>query len=512
MVENEAIIAFLIARMSSSDLIGNSVRGLMKILVIDDDDIALLVAKKILENDNYEVVIAKEGETALEILKSGTIKIVISDWNMPRINGIELCRQVRAFNIVGYIYFILVTVRSSKEDMLAGLSAGADDFISKPFEPAELLVRVRNAERVLAMERDLRQSEARNSALLSAIPDSILRIRRDGVFLDHTAGSSMLFNIPDEEINGSHLNSLLSDPLVDETLISINKALHTEEIQTMEFILKIGDSSHVFETRLKNSGADEVIAIIRDISGRARLDQMKSDFINRATHELRTPIATMLLMANLIDGHVTKEEYNEYWAVLKTELRRERMLVEDLLSAGRLESNQAHMHFRVIDVSNIIKESLRQFEQPAREKNIRISSHFSDELDETAYFIMADESALSQVFVNLLGNAIKFTPNNGKVDVFMKRHNDGLDISIRDTGMGIPSEDIPLLFNRFFRASNAINDEIPGTGIGLYIVRSILEKHGGTIKVHSEVNSGTEFEIWLPDTHLEQSAISDNLQ
>ena len=124
----------------------------MKILVVDDDDIALAVAKKILENDNHEVEIAENVEIALEILRSKDIQIVISDWNMPETTGIDFCEYVRSSPTIGYIYIILVTSRSSREDMLQGLSAGADDFISKPFEPAELLVRVRNAERVLALE------------------------------------------------------------------------------------------------------------------------------------------------------------------------------------------------------------------------------------------------------------------------------------------------------------------------------------------------------------------------
>jgi putative two-component system response regulator len=124
----------------------------MKILVVDDDEIALIVAKKILEKDRYEVELAEDVPSALNILRRSDIQIVISDWNMPELTGIDLCRTLRSTPSVGYIYIILVTARNSKEDMLLGLSAGADDFISKPLEPAELLVRVRNAERVLALE------------------------------------------------------------------------------------------------------------------------------------------------------------------------------------------------------------------------------------------------------------------------------------------------------------------------------------------------------------------------
>jgi signal transduction histidine kinase len=475
----------------------------MKILVIDDDEIALAVARRILENERYEVELAGDGEAALEILRSTDIQIVISDWNMPKITGIDLCHSLRAAPAARYIYIILVTARSSKEDMLLGLSAGADDFISKPFEPAELLVRVHNAERVLAMEMDLRQSERRNAALLSAVPDMMFRIRRDGVFLDYKASNPGLLVVPGEQIVGASIGAIMPEALVEKIMNCIEQALTTKEMQTLEYTLKIGDAAHVFEARFKDSGIDEVTAIVREISDRARLEQMKSDFINRATHELRTPIATMLLMVNLIDGDATAEEFTEYWNVLKSELSRERLLVEDLLSAGRLENNQFPVHFRFIDVTEILKITIRQLELLAKERNIRIGLQVSDDQDVTSHFINGDENGLTQVFVNLVGNAIKFSPAGGQVNIGLRSLNSGLAVTIQDSGIGIPSEDIPLLFNRFFRGSNAIENEIPGTGIGLFIVRSILEKHKGSIKVHSELGHGSQFDIWLPLNHQE---------
>jgi PAS domain S-box-containing protein len=470
----------------------------MKILVVDDDEIALAVVKKILENNHYEVVLADDGDAALEILRSKEIRIVISDWNMPKVTGTDLCRYIRSDPGVGYTYIILVSARSSKEDMIVGLSAGADDFISKPFEPAELLARVRTAERVLAMEKDIKQSESRNSALLGAIPDLIFRIRTDGAILDYKPSSNDVIGARAHNIKGELLSSLLPESLTHEAMISIQKALEKKEIQTMEFTQKIGDSSYVFEARIKDSGVDEVTAIVRDISDRARLDQMKSDFINRATHELRTPIATMLLMVNLMDGINTTEEYKEYWDVLKSELHREHLLVEDLLSAGRMESNQTKLNIHLINVAETLKQTVHKIGLSAKEKDMTLVLHVADEVSPTSYLIQADENALTQVFVNLLGNAVKFSLSGSTINVFLKKEIDGVGISIIDTGMGIPSEDIPLLFGRFFRGTNAIHEEIPGTGIGLYIVRSILEKHNGNIKVHSELGKGSQFDIWLP--------------
>ncbi len=124
----------------------------MKILLADDDEISLEIAKAVLESGGHQVICAPDGEAAFETLQREEIQVLISDWSMPRLDGIELCRRLRSSASIGYIYIIMVTSHNSKGDLLTGLSAGADDFITKPFEPAELLLRVRNGERVLALE------------------------------------------------------------------------------------------------------------------------------------------------------------------------------------------------------------------------------------------------------------------------------------------------------------------------------------------------------------------------
>ncbi|MCX7048920.1 MAG: response regulator [Candidatus Sumerlaeota bacterium] len=124
----------------------------MRILVVDDDDIAREIACKVLSTTGHDIVRASDGVEALEIVRKGEIQVVVSDWVMPRMDGIELCQQIRSGTSMGYIYFILVTARSSREDLISGLAAGADDFITKPFDPAEMLMRLNTAQRVLALE------------------------------------------------------------------------------------------------------------------------------------------------------------------------------------------------------------------------------------------------------------------------------------------------------------------------------------------------------------------------
>lgn len=124
----------------------------MRILIVDDNKIALTVLRNALEHNGYEVVTATDGQQALAILRSGSCRLVISDWEMPHMNGIELCRAIRSEDMLGYVYVILLTGHNLPEEKVEGLRAGADDFISKPFDPPELLARIQTAERILSLE------------------------------------------------------------------------------------------------------------------------------------------------------------------------------------------------------------------------------------------------------------------------------------------------------------------------------------------------------------------------
>lgn len=481
------------------------------ILIVDDTPENLRLLNQIL-SQYYKVRLAPSGIIGLAAARSTPPDLILLDIMMPAMNGFEVATQLKADQSTADIPIIFMSALDDTDSKVRGFAAGGIDYITKPFQEVEVLARVRThmsvhtlykraqaeiAERMRA-ENDLRESEFRIRALLSAVPDTMYRIRRDGVFLDFKASSNDLLFAPPDQITGAMLMDILDEPLAKKFMTCLTKVLENQEIQTLEYTLKKDDASRVFEARFKDSGAEEVTVIVRDISDRARLEQMKSDFINRATHELRTPIAAMILMVELLDGKISVEERAEYWEILKNELGRERTLVEDLLSAGRLESDQAQWKFRLIDVAKIAQQTLAQFEMPAREKAVTMSFQTLGGVDESSFVILADEKSLVQVFVNLVGNAIKFTPTNGNVNIVLKRIDAGLQISISDTGIGIPSEDIPMLFNRFFRGTNAIDEEIQGTGIGLFIVQSILEKHKGTIKVRSKLGQGTQFDIWLP--------------
>ena len=248
------------------------------------------------------------------------------------------------------------------------------------------------------------------------------------------------------------------------------------------------------EASLVKNGKNEALLFAHDISERSRLEKMKSDFINRASHELRTPLTGAILMSELLDMDVSDEEYKTYWSHLKGELSRQRSLVERLLTVGRLETGSLKLKPEPLDIKPILQEAQNSVYSQALIRSIKIEA----EIPELMPLIIGDHGALEQVFTNLLNNAVKFSRDNSQVSLWADIKDKGISVWIKDQGMGIPAGDISHLFEGFFRAQNVIEKSIPGSGVGLYIVKSIIEELGGKVSVNSVLNEGAVFEVWLP--------------
>jgi len=345
-------------------------------------------------------------------------------------------------------------------------------------------------------EDALRQSEARNAALLDAIPDDIFRIDSDGRILDAVFSDNKSPWHSKGEFKTMSIFDYLDTDLARIGMEAIQQALVSGKSQTTEYQMFVDNQLQYYEARVVASGKDEVIAIVRNTSEKARLEQMKTDFISRATHDLRTPLTTILLMVRLLEGDCTPEERKEFWQVLKDELEKERLLIEDLLTVGRLESNRWNVRKQPVNPIEPLMNAINSIAPQAVSKQVEINLIETP----TDFQVMGDAPSLQQVFTNLLNNAVKFTATGGWVNICSFAQGGKGYFQIRDNGMGIPPEDLPNLFSRFFRSKNAIEQEVPGSGIGLFIVKSIIEHFDGQIRVESQLGSGTMMEFWLPLT------------
>jgi PAS domain S-box-containing protein len=340
-------------------------------------------------------------------------------------------------------------------------------------------------------EETIRLNEARNRAILSALPDLLIRIDINGMILDYSANPDHPLYLHRDVISGKKLSGIWPQEVVETITGRDNRdafvSSHVVEGFRLPFINK------VYESRLYPISPSEALVVIRDITDQAQLNEMKSDFINRASHELRTPLTSAMLMAELIQEGGTQEELDEYWRTLSSELNRQKILIDRLLIAGRLESGMMTLEHAPIDLIPVLEESIMAVKAIANKR--RVDLELSTE--RRPVLILGDKSGLQQVFINLINNAAKFSPEGSAVTIDVTEAEDEVRVSISDQGLGIPSEAVGHLFERFYRAKNVTIAEIPGSGIGLYIVRSIVEELGGRINVKSELNKGTTFIISL---------------
>jgi len=340
-------------------------------------------------------------------------------------------------------------------------------------------------------EEALRSSEARNRIILSALPDLLIRVDSNGTILDYSANPEHPLYLHRDVITGKRLAEIWPQEVAQQ-IMGEGHGHGFRSPQVLErFTLPF--SRDEYEARLVPINLREALIVIRDITKRVQLDQMKSDFINRASHELRTPLTSSILMAELIQEGGTPEELDEYWRTLKSELNRQKILIDRLLVAGRLESGMMKLDHVPVDLIRVLRESAQAVQPIAYKRKVRVALNG---LDQSAQ-VMGDKSALEQVFINLINNAIKFSPEGQTVNIDLSGNDTGLSVSIVDHGIGIPPEAVSHLFERFYRAKNVTIAEIPGSGIGLYIVKSIVEELNGKITVESVIQQGTTFVVSL---------------
>jgi PAS domain S-box-containing protein len=351
-------------------------------------------------------------------------------------------------------------------------------------------------------EETIRLNETRNRIILDALPDLMIRIDTERNILDYSANTDHPLYIHRDMIIGKKFSEIWPKEIVQKIIGESNTGSFAAPCHVQEFRLPY--SNHAYEARLYPISLSEALIVIRDITEQAKLNEMKSDFINRASHELRTPLTSAMLMTELIQEGGTQEELDEYWHTLKSELNRQKILIDRLLIAGRLESSMMKLEIEPMDVIPVLEESLMAVKPIAAKGKVSLSLNVQQRTSQ----VIGDKSGLQQVFINLINNAVKFSRQGGTVQVSVSESESEVLVDIVDSGVGIPEQAIPHLFERFYRAKNVTIAEIPGSGIGLYIVKSIIEELGGTIQVKSVLNQGTTFMVGLKRANSTPSVTS----
>lgn len=239
-----------------------------------------------------------------------------------------------------------------------------------------------------------------------------------------------------------------------------------------------------------------IVLVFHDITELKKLEQIRKDFVANVSHELKTPITSIKGFAEtLLDGALNDPKtLKSFLSIILNESERLQTLINDLLELSKIEQHNFRLTIENIDLVKIVSESIEILSDKANRKDIQIHIHS----DEPTLRMKGDPRRLKQIFINIIDNAITYTPNQGDIKIRLNDLQDKVRVTITDTGIGISKEEIPRIFERFYRVDRARSRESGGTGLGLAIVKHLMEAHHGYISVESEIGKGTSFHLTFP--------------
>lgn len=255
-----------------------------------------------------------------------------------------------------------------------------------------------------------------------------------------------------------------------------------------------------FSVRIdKTDDFQELQELVRSVNSMADnlavLEESRSNFVANVSHELKTPMTIIGgFIDGILDGTIAEEERDKYLGIVSEEVKRLSGLVVAMLNMSKIQAGKLTLNYSPINIYNIVCKILISFESVIEEKNINITGLDISE----KVIINADDDLINQIFYNLIDNAVKFTPENGEISIFVKQEKKIATVIIRNTGRGLTEEECSQVFDRFYKADRSRGLDAKSFGLGLFIVKSVIELHSGSISVNSEPNKYTEFEIKLP--------------
>jgi two-component system phosphate regulon sensor histidine kinase PhoR len=353
--------------------------------------------------------------------------------------------------------------------------------------------------RLQELERSITGRESGTQTILSAIQDGLLVVdaNRHITLANETFGK--LFKISGS-VTGASLLDAIRQPTLERL---ISEALRTGEAARSELELtdsQTGVDRHieVSAVPIQKSSSEIIGAVVlfHDITDLRRVDQMRRDFVANVSHELRTPLSILSgYLEMLLDNpKISRDELARILPIMQRHSTRLALLVDDLLSLAQLESPGAKLDLAVVNLAELFNNVALDWKEKLAAKGLRVVM----EVDADAATLRADETRLQEVLHNLLENAVKYSKPCGQIWLQAKRRHSEVVLSVKDEGIGIGREDLPRIFERFFRADKARSRELGGTGLGLAIVKHIAQLHGGYVEAESELGRGTVIRVILP--------------
>ena len=330
--------------------------------------------------------------------------------------------------------------------------------------------------------------------------ETILLHMTDGIIAFNMSGEIILINPAAKKFlsispEDNTFNDIFKKFEID---INMEKIIYLESWTSTEKRFQVDDRYvKVFFAPFKNEEdrPDGVIAVIQDITEHVKLDNMQKELVADVSHELKTPITSIMGYADtLLEGGYDEETQQKFLNVIASESRRMARLVTDLLTLSRYDSNKKKTQKEAFDLGELVKKCQEKLAIEIKKKNHTVNCFVTADVP----LVYADKDDIERVVLNIMTNSIKYTQNGGEIKIYVGFVYNDAYIKIFDNGIGIPEEDLSRIFERFYRVDKARTREMGGTGLGLSIAKEILDKNGGSIDIKSKVGEGTEVVIRIP--------------
>ncbi len=330
--------------------------------------------------------------------------------------------------------------------------------------------------------------------------ETILLHMTDGIIAFNMKGEIILINPAAKKFLSIRPEDNTFEDIFKKFKLDINmeKIIYLENWTSTEQRIQVEDKyMNVFFAPFKNETdrPDGVIAVIQDITEHVKLDTMQKEFVADVSHELKTPITSIMGYADtLLEGEYEKDMQDKFLNVIATEARRMAKLVTDLLTLSRYDNNNKIVQKETFDLGDLVKKCQDKLAIEIKKKNHKVNCFVTADVPP----VYADKYDIERVVLNILTNSIKYTKDGGEIKIYVGFVYNDAYIKVFDNGIGIPEDDLNRIFERFYRVDKARTREMGGTGLGLSIAKEILDKNGGSIDIKSVVGQGTEVVVRIP--------------
>ncbi|HEY6560329.1 MAG TPA: ATP-binding protein [Polyangiaceae bacterium] len=504
------------------------------ILIVDDHPANLLAVEAILLPLEHEIISVKSGEEALKQLLTHDFAVILMDVQMPGLDGFQTTRIIKERERSKHIPIIFLTAISREAaHIIKGYAYGAVDYLLKPFDPEVLRSKVqvfvdlyKQAEVIrlqgqLLRERERealeRRNERRFEQLTDCLPVSMWAAKPDGSihyanrvwreFCGNTSdlGAWNLASVHEEdaETARSDWQSAVQQTASFETQCRLRRHDAVYRWHIVRAAPELDEQGSVVGW----------IATALDVHDRKRAEEAlqeasraKDEFLAMVSHELRTPLHAVLGWAELLkEGNLGPDKLKKAIDTIERNARTQARLVEDMLDVSRIIAGKIRLDLKLMDPTHTVESAVEVLRPTALAKRIQLEL----EDDGQEKLVLGDAARLQQIVWNLVANAVKFTPEAGRVSISLSTSDRAVELSVRDNGRGIAKALLPFVFERFWQADTGARTQ-PGLGLGLAITRNLVELHGGSIQALSDGDGlGATFVVRLPVADARTTAHED---